>query len=362
MKNIYFDLFYLLDKNRNPSLATIIKTEGSSPQVPGASALFSNKKLVSGTLGGGLLEAEAHKKAIEARKNRKSLLWEFKLEDDMNSEDGAICGGKIKILIEACPENNIEIFRKVFQALRQRKSGILTAFINIISKEKVTVSRSWLEGVDESLPFIGKTPADLGKEIAERLSERKPCLYKLDEKMLNVRAKEGWLFLEPISPFPQLYIIGAGHIGQVVSRLASMLSFEVTVIDDRPEFANKQRLPDADHIIADDIKKTLKGLSDSSDRYYVIVSRGHQHDANALREIINSRAAYIGMIGSKRKVRLMREEFLKQGWATAHQFDSVYTPIGIDINSKTVEEIGISIAAQLVQVRSEVVKKAKRSG
>jgi len=137
------------------------------------------------------------------------------------------------------------------------------------------------------------------------------------------------------------------------------LNFEVTVMDDRHEFANKENIPDADHIIVDEIGRAVKNIPLSSDTFLVIVTRGHHHDAEALRECINSDAAYIGMIGSSRKIKLMRQKFLTEGWATSRQFGRVHAPIGIDIGSKTVEEIAISIAAQLVLVRTQIQDKMK---
>ncbi len=158
-------------------------------------------------------------------------------------------------------------------------------------------------------------------------------------------------FFEPIFPLPELIIAGAGHIGRALAHLANLLDFEVTVIDDRSEYANSHNIPDADHLVVDDIGKALQGLSPSQDTYIVIVTRGHKDDADALRACLDADVAYIGMIGSKRKISLMRDEFISQGWATESQLDSVYAPIGMEIGSKTVQEIAVSISAQLVQVR-----------
>ncbi len=132
------------------------------------------------------------------------------------------------------------------------------------------------------------------------------------------------------------------------------MDFEVTVIDDRPEFANTENIPDADHIIVDNIEQAMNGLPFDRDSFVVIVTRGHRNDAEALRPCIGSDAGYIGMIGSAKKISLMREKFLEEGWARPEQFDRVYAPIGIDIGSKTVEEIAVSIAAQLVEIRSRM--------
>ena len=131
-----------------------------------------------------------------------------------------------------------------------------------------------------------------------------------------------------------------------------MLDFEITVIDDRPEFANPENIPLANHIIADDIGKTIRRIDKTRDTFIVIVTRGHKDDSNALKACIDSDAAYIGMIGSKNKVALMRRDFIEKGWATQELWDKIYTPVGIDIGSKTVEEIAVSIAAQLIQVKN----------
>jgi xanthine dehydrogenase accessory factor len=160
------------------------------------------------------------------------------------------------------------------------------------------------------------------------------------------------LFLEPIFPLPRLVIAGAGHIGKAVAHLGHRLEFEVTVIDDRPEFANAENLPDADSIIVGDIRSSMAALDPGSETYIVIATRGHRHDGEALRACISAPCAYLGMIGSRTKIALMRDRFVAEGWASAEQWSRVHAPIGLAIGSQTVEEIAISIAAQLVQVRS----------
>ena len=359
MKNIYSHLFNMLKEKKPLVLATIIETKGSSPQVPGVSALFSSEGLLVGTVGGGLLEADVQKKALQALKKGGGLLSEFSLKADISSEEGTICGGEVKILIDASPEEHRDTFHSVSQSLIQRQSGVLATFINKLSEGKVSLSRYWIERKDKFVADTGKHLSFFQEEIKNVSSEGKPNLLKIEKKIFPEKAKESFLFLEPIFPLPQLVIAGAGHIGQVVAHLGSLLNFEVTVIDDRPEFANKEKLPDADHIIVDEIGKAVQNFPISSDTYLVIVTRGHRHDAAALRQSITSEAAYIGMIGSIRKINLMRKKFLEEGWATPRQFDRIYAPIGIDIHSKSVEEIAISIAAQLALVRNQIQNKVK---
>ncbi|HYA49050.1 MAG TPA: XdhC family protein, partial [Burkholderiales bacterium] len=147
-------------------------------------------------------------------------------------------------------------------------------------------------------------------------------------------------------------IAGAGHVGKAVAHLGALLDFEVTVVDDRPEFADPTNIPDADVLVVAGIEEALRNVPDSPENYFVIVTRGHRHDAEALRAVVARPAAYVGMIGSRTKVDVMRREFLEKGWATEEEWARVRAPIGLDIRSQTVEEIAVSIAAELVLVRA----------
>ena len=354
MKGIYVNLLEEITAEKPLVLATIIEAKGSTPQVPGASALFSSSGLLKGTLGGGLLEADSQRIALKTLGKKASLLSTFSLKADISSADEAICGGEVKILIDASPDEHRDVFQALNQSLIKRRPGLLATFISRLSEEKVSLSRHWIEKKEKFIGDSGEHISLFKTEIKRAFSESKPLFLKIRKKALPEKVVESYLFLEPIYPLPQLVIAGAGHIGKAVTHLGSLLNFEVTVIDDRAEFANKEKLPDADHIIADNIGTAIHNLPISSDTYLVIVTRGHKHDADALGQCISSEASYIGMIGSGRKIRLMRKKFLEEGWATASQFDRVCAPIGIDIQSKTVEEIAISIAAQLVLVRGQI--------
>ena len=134
--------------------------------------------------------------------------------------------------------------------------------------------------------------------------------------------------------------------------LGSFLGFAVELIDDRPEFASSGRFPDAARITVGDPARVLAGAAVDGTTYIVLVTRGHRHDAAALRACIRRPAAYIGMIGSRRKVALLREDFLARGWATEAEWDRLHSPIGLPIGSRTVEEIAVSIAAELAAVRA----------
>ncbi|MFP4082963.1 MAG: XdhC family protein [Candidatus Aminicenantes bacterium] len=353
MKNIYDRLFFVMEKKKQAALATIIETEGSTPQVPGASAIFSSEGLLAGTLGGGLLEADCQKRTLQALKEKRTFVHQFDLNAGLGSDEGAVCGGRVKILVDSSPEQHRETFRRLHQSFTKRRPGLLVTFIEHHGDKGISVFRKWIENGERSFP-VPEIPVGWWKKQAARaFSERQTLLLKLHSKERRAGVKGKYLFLEPIFPLAQLVIAGAGHVGRAVAHLGSVLDFEVTVIDDRPEFANKDHIPDADHVVVEEMGKAVKNFPFTSDTYLVIVTRGHRQDGEVLRESIASPAAYIGMIGSRRKIELIRKSFLQKGWATARQFDRVHAPIGLEIGSKTVEEIAVSIAAQLVQVRSQ---------
>ncbi len=348
MRHFYHTLLAELDKGQRPVLATVLATKGSAPQVPGASALFSERGLLSGTLGGGILEGDATRRALEFGKKGISQAYRFDLKADFSSPEGAICGGSATLLLDAEPARNLEAFRNLEKSLTKGNPGILVT--HITGKEEVKIDRIWAEmGKAGEMQGAGKSgiPDDLN-EIASELEDS----MRVGECRYLKKSPARAIFLEPVNPPPKLIIAGAGHIGRALTHMANLLEFEVTVVDDRPEYANPENLPDADHIIAAPIGKALRKLPVGRDTYVVIVTRGHRDDSDALRACIDWDVPYIGMIGSRKKVRTMRENFLSEGWATASRFDRVHAPIGLEIGSKTVQEIAVSICAELIQVRN----------
>jgi len=338
---------FICEKNAgldNFMLATILSTEGSTPQIPGSSALFSRKDLVMGTLGGGILEYKAREISARILDSKVSFLSQFDLDAKIDSEDSAACGGKALVLFDASPADSRKAFKDLCKSMMKKSPGTLATSFTPGEEASVTIRRIWLDGRSIQDNAVSKKEVPLPCEVIKKnFSRGKPSLFRTKTKAR--------IFLEPVFPQEELIIAGAGHIGQAVSHLGHLLNFKVTVIDDREEFANPSRLPDADTIISGNIAEALRNLTITPSCYIVIVTRGHAHDAAALRECISSDAGYIGMIGSKIKIALMREKFIENGWASPVQFDRVFAPIGIPIPSQTIEEIAISIAAQLVEMR-----------
>lgn len=156
--------------------------------------------------------------------------------------------------------------------------------------------------------------------------------------------------LEPMLPPPRLIIVGAGHIAVPLARIAKILGFHVTVIDDRARFASRERFPDADELVVDEFDAAIARQAITPWTYLVLVTRGHEHDEAALQQVVESPAPYIGMIGSRRRVLLVFERLAARG-VPDHFLNRVYAPIGLDIGARTPEEIALAIMAEIVNVR-----------
>jgi xanthine dehydrogenase accessory factor len=167
-------------------------------------------------------------------------------------------------------------------------------------------------------------------------------------------ANERWLYQETVSPPCELWIAGSGHVAQAVAPLAQQVDFAVTVFDDRPVLANHQHFPKSTHLRVDAWEMLLKESMSDRPTFGLIVTRGHQHDALVLRSWVHQPFAFLGMIGSHRKKRLIFSQFIEDGIASSAQLEKVACPVGIDIQAVSVQEIAVSVVAQLVQKRAEL--------
>lgn len=183
-------------------------------------------------------------------------------------------------------------------------------------------------------------------EARVRLREEKSKLVPL----AHPRGKVDIFFDVTPSP-PKLIVVGAGHIAVPVVKMAKILDFHVTVVDDRLLFANRERFPEADEILVGEMAETLKRLPMTPSTYIVLITRGHKYDEPCLRGIIHSPARYIGMIGSKRRVKACFQRFRDEEKIAEEIIQRVHAPIGLDIKTETPEEIALSILAEVIKVR-----------
>jgi xanthine dehydrogenase accessory factor len=159
------------------------------------------------------------------------------------------------------------------------------------------------------------------------------------------------VFIEPIEPSPAVYVFGAGHVGQFVGRVAHDAGFQVHVVDDREKFANRERFPDAAEIVVDDIPAWLARTRMPPSAYAVIVTRGHRHDLDALRALSAQNLRYLGLIGSRAKVKRIYDVLVEDGSVPVERLEQIHAPIGLDIGAVTPQEIAVSIVAELIAVR-----------
>jgi xanthine dehydrogenase accessory factor len=340
---IYQQLAGLLERKERLAFAVLVETKGSTPQKCGAKAIFLPDGRILGTLGGGCLEAETRQKALRAIETGESFSFRAVLDDDFGWDDGLICGGSVQTFVQPDPRSD-----KVWQALLAEPAKRQRRVLATITTGDHVGKRALFAGGE--LIVADDLPADLLSELSAKCAnllaepEPEPVSHTLQPSSLSV-------YLEPILPQPVLVICGGGHIGCAVGKLAAWSGFDVVAIDDRASFANKERFPDAKQIIVDDPAKVMKDFPVDADTYLCIVTRGHRHDAVILKEVIHKPAAYIGMIGSKRKVRTVMEGFIEEGVAAAEDFRRIRTPMGLAIHSLTVEEIAVSVLAELIAVR-----------
>jgi xanthine dehydrogenase accessory factor len=365
MRQVFYQLVEALERGETFAFGEVVETRGSTPQKPGAKAIFLADGRSSGTLGGGCLEAESRRVALDCLRQRTRTLLTLHLDSDFGWDDGLICGGTARVFLDGKPDEHAQLWRSVAEFLRERRKGALLTVID--ASDKNLVGNRWLVEMERisrcpenersawRYRVVNRSPddaPDLPEEafqLAQRVVERR------DEAITKIplQGVEAEIFAEPLLPRPHLIIAGAGHIGAALAHLGALLEFEVTVVDDRPSFANRERLPDADHILVGDIAQTVASHPMDSDTYIVIVTRGHRHDAHVLREVVKfvDEVAYIGMIGSRRKIKLIYDELQELGIATAEQLAKIHAPLGIDIGGESVWEIAVSIAAELVWVR-----------
>jgi xanthine dehydrogenase accessory factor len=253
----------------------------------------------------------------------------------------------------------MDIYEQIVELRRQGRRGAIATIVNVRGSIPSFKTAKMLVRDDGSIVGTiggGCVEADVWQAAREVMESEKPQTLKFD---LNQDPKYDTglvcggtleVFVEPVLPPALLYIFGAGHVAFNLCRTAADAGFEVTVTDDRSSYATKERFPAAHEVHALDFDEAMKKLDPNESSYIVIVTRGHRDDMHILRWAVQTRARYIGMIGSKRKVIEIFKNLQKEG-LPAHLFDRVHAPIGLDIGAVTPEEIAVAITAELIAIR-----------
>lgn len=338
-----------LAEGRPSVLCRVVETRGSTPQKAGAAMLIYADGHQIGTLGGGCVEAEVKRRALAGLDPNVSHLMTYHLDHDYGWDDGLICGGRMSILADVLPPPPSE-------------ASALAAYLAAwIEREELGIGGTELLTLESAatIPIGARWITDAqGKAVAAWRAPSLPEAAQAGIAPLHPRPKprvRGGMAYLPIYPRVALLIVGAGHVGQAVADLAARADFDVWVLDDRENLVSPERFPTAKRRLVGDLTRTLQGLVRAGTLgptvYVIIVTRGHQHDEEALYQVVEGQAGYLGLIGSKRKIRLIFDDLRAKGIA-ATALERVHAPLGLNIGSQTVAEIAISIVAELIAFRN----------
>ena len=343
MKEIAKAAIALLESGEGFVQATILASSGSTPRGAGSCMLVLGNGSICGTVGGGALEAGIIKAAPGVMREKRARVINVVLDGTDENAVDVICGGTAAVLIDyidpAHPGHH-----EFFQALQTvLKSGTQARIVTVPPTPESSAVRCQCI-MPQSGPPIG---AGGFEPAVKKAIESRSGSYDAVTRLDNFD-----VYLHSIGTDGVAYIFGAGHCGEKLAPVLATVGFGVVVIDDRAEFANSERFPEADEIIVPETMDIPIGdRAFGGDSYIVIVTRGHVHDELVLRSALGTSAGYIGMIGSKRKREAIYEHLLADGFKKS-DIDRVYSPIGLPVGAETPEEIAVSIAAEMIKVRS----------
>ena len=343
MRELLRQLTDALDRGEERIICQVVETRGSTPQKAGAWMVLDPDGGQVGTLGGGCVEAEVATRAARRLGELGAELQTFILDHDYAWADGLICGGKMVVSSEAVRgAGPLAYFRK-YRAVLDLGAGFTEAVVVEPAKFGTVVPSGARFLFDADGAFVAGWPLD---ESPAGLADRVVPLFERPRPTV----KAGVSFM-PTLPRVRLVIVGAGHVGQAVAALAAQADFDVWVVDDRHQYASPERFPTAERLIVGPYDATLPALDVTAHTFALIVTRGHGHDEEALHHLAPTAASYVGLIGSKRKIRLIFDSLRASGIAD-ESLSRVVAPVGFDIGSQTVAEIAVSIVAELIARRN----------
>ena len=348
MKEVFEDAVEKLGKGEPVVVATVIRTKGSTPQKPGAKLLVRQDGSGIGTLGGGCVEGDIWFAAKQLMQRGGAAEYkEYELNEELAAEDGLVCGGTMYFLIDPVysPGDYLPYAEEISGAYQGEGSVALA-----------TVIKSGDDGtsvIGDKL-FIrenGETEGSLGSEDLDVAAIDKAfdlMVHGRNEYVTTAMGAE--YFIEAYTTPPQLVICGGGHVSRALASLAKPLEFRLFITDDREEFANQTRFPEADIVVNEKPEEALPTLPINPNTFIVVATRGHRYDNTALLAAAKTSAKYVGLMGSKRKTILIYEDLMR-GELSLERIREIRSPIGLDIRARTPEEIAISIMSEILMFR-----------
>lgn len=369
MRQLLAELTRSLQTGQPCVYCLVVETRGSTPQKAGAAMLVFPDGSQSGTLGGGCVEAEVKHRALGVLANGegRAEVLSFCLDDNYGWDDGLICGGRMAILAEplvlgqlslvTCPAPSGAVKEQVTNAKWQMTNDYFARFHDMAESGQGCTEAVVVESANSG-QVGSRYLFDANGELTAQLADSPPSPV-IREQLTPLQQRprpsfrRGVAYL-PVLPRITLLIVGGGHVGQAVAKLAAEVDFDVWVLDDRASYASRDRFPQAQRLIVGDIGLTLQELARTAIHpgvYAIIVTRGHTHDEEALYHLATTQAGYVGLIGSKRKIKLIYED-LRARKVPEASLANVQAPLGFAIGSQTVPEIAISIVAELIARRN----------
>lgn len=332
------------------ALATVVRTQGSTPQVVGAKLLVTDddaRGKAAGTLGGGCVEADAIVAGRRILREGGRALSAHDLSEELAWNTGLVCGGTMWILVERGADALEADGRSMAGHLARASDGgapiAMATLLRRSGREVEFAGRIYVDAEGRAtgrLADAAMHDRSVDAAIAQ-LPHATPRIVPLDE--------QHDLLIDPVAGRPQLVIAGGGHVALAIARQASLLDFDVTVIEDRPEFADPQRFSGA-RVVHGDVPSSIAAFEYGWSSYLVIATRGHKLDADCVMAAVGTPARYIGLLGSRRKTVLI-EKMLREEGVAADRIRAIHAPVGLDLGGHTPAEIALSVLAEITRER-----------
>jgi len=336
------DCIGMLEEGQSLVAATIVAHAGSAPRGSGSKMLVRSDGSIAGSVGGGVLEARVIRRAIELLQTGGAALMDFDLTGQEAAKSGMICGGAVTVCLEVLtPQSDAaQAFAELSKTLARGRRAVLITPLVGGDADLASGPRSVLGQDGFILQPNAARPASLARAAWEA---ENACLMELDGKRFMV---------EPFAAPHTAVVVGAGHVGLYTAKMAKAVGFRTVVMDDRHEFANRERFPGADDIrVIESFTQCFDGLDVNGSSFILILTRGHVHDKTVLDQALKTNAGYLGMIGSRKKRDAIYDALAEEG-TSRRAFSRVHCPIGLAIDAQTPEEIAVSIVAEMIQVRA----------
>jgi xanthine dehydrogenase accessory factor len=353
MENIYAELARLLDDGDTIAVATIIDVRGSVPREVGAKMLIHPLGKHVGTVGGGCGEADVIRTALDVLQTGAPETVHVDLTEDVSMQALGVCGGIMDVFVERVAPEEKPGFASA--GLRFEKPGFFVQALreSMLNREAVALATvvGGPSAGSNAVIWLDKEPLGslgLGEREAQVIEDARGVLRGRQHKLLKYG--DFSVFVEVQRRAPEMLIVGAGHIALPLAQIAALCDFSVTVLDDRPGYVSEDRFPTARRRISGPLRETVRDLPMDQDTFIILVTRGHSHDVECLLEVLDRDVAYIGMIGSQRRVDAVFQLLVEEMGIAAEKLDRVYAPIGIAIGARTPAEIGVCIMAEVINV------------